>query len=325
MNLTITSHAPVENATPPRIRFEAELTGDPSTQIPLGVSGYVDTEMNGRLGRLDEVSASSGMQEWRYFLRELGNNNYDRVALPLAFELELPVDRIHLLEVARQRNQRRDVNLRLTLLFRWAHVQSIFGPRVAVDSPTTKHQVFALQGGNVAASVSSSVRNLTLKISASDWVNDFVPKLGLSRVVTVEMPHPAGIQFVTDTKIRERLEAALAALEEAKRSLEKGEWDGACSDLRAVWEVLRNFEPTRELLEGDGYSPDAAATTVALFGTLFELASKFGLHALDKAHAAVQKPSKASKEDAEMFFAIATTMSRSLLAKAARRARTERA
>jgi|SRR5579871_1435031 len=137
------------------------------------------------------------------------------------------------------------------------------------------------------------------RISGTDWLHDFAPRLGLGRFAVVEIP-----VISSPTGLGERMQKATDAADAAEKALRSGEWDDACRDLRGVWEAFRDYDFIKDVVKRDGYTEEAAKLLDDAFKSLFNLASKFG-HVLDKDRKTVLPELHAKREDAQTLYFLA--------------------
>jgi len=150
--------------------------------------------------------------------------------------------------------------------------------------------------------VRRTCRDLPIRISGSDWIHEFAPKLDIGQFVVFEIPQPPLIGG-TGTDF-DRINEAIISARKAEQELRSGNWDDVMETLRGVWELLRNQQHIRDLLERDGYTPEAAEAFDKALQSLFTLSSKF-VHRLDQSRQRIMAEIKPSKEDAYLAFGLA--------------------
>lgn len=143
---------------------------------------------------------------------------------------------------------------------------------------------------------------LPFEISASDWVQRYAPAFGIGRYLLFEYPLPNAPQ--PNAPFSERLAEAVTTLNQMQAHMTAGDWTLVVREARSVAELLRREEGAlKELMEQDGLPPEAASDLTASLRHLFQYASKFS-HRLDRSGQKVLPQLKASKEDAQLAFAL---------------------
>jgi F0F1-type ATP synthase delta subunit len=155
----------------------------------------------------------------------------------------------------------------------------------------------------------------TVVISSGDWLHDYVAPWRTTRYLVVELPQPE--LLTASPNIEQRVNAAIEAGRKAADNVARGEWNDVIEDLRPVWELLRNHPDLTNLLQRDGYTPDAIAAFTAIVQQQFTLASKF-LHRLDQSGQRINPELSASKEDAFVCYSCAMSFLHLIARKAAR-------
>ncbi|MGK3967767.1 hypothetical protein WMF38_26785 [Sorangium sp. So ce118] len=199
---------------------------------------------------------------------------------------------------------------------------SVFYRHQQSFQPNTGHtNMWVLSGDNGRCFAQREVHKDTRDaiIVSSDWLHDYAGPWKSTSYFVFEVPHqeviPGGVG------LQEWINAAIAAVQSSTESLAKGDWNGVVEDLRPVWELFKTRADVRNLLESDGYSPEAASALNDSVKAQFELASKF-VHRVDKSGKKVTPDIRASREDAYLVYAFATAVVNLLAAKLSRAQRT---
>ncbi len=140
-------------------------------------------------------------------------------------------------------------------------------------------------------------------ITASDWINNYAPKLGLGRYIILEIPEP---NIIEEEKFKELLDIK----DKVKSHLDQGNWNDTISNSRRIFELLGKEEGLKKIL-GDSFvnqcfSDEAIDDFFRGINGLFNFASKFD-HSTDR-RGNFQKCPIANKEDAYMAYSIISNL-----------------
>jgi len=146
-------------------------------------------------------------------------------------------------------------------------------------------------------------------IHFDEWLHDFCPVLQIGKFAVFEFQIPENIEGRGD--LSERINEAIKAIEKMEENLKKSEWNQVIEDSRHIWELLRNVDEIKDLLQRDGYTEEAinelfgyidknSCKHSGSIGNLFNFSSKFHHKiGLDKK---LKPDIKASKEDAYLIY-----------------------
>ncbi len=322
MNITDGRVTVETNAVTPTLKLTATLRYA-STDLPVVVDGGMQTE-TGQL--LSPLHAEPRANQYHQYLRAESDSDRSESHLPLAFWVPLSARHLEAIELLREKNRKRDVVLKATLSVTYQR----FKPELVdlstqirhVDEPNTAGkrvrrvgEAFPRDSGpkhtgpTVLSTRSSIIEQTTYTqaigaiIPGSDWINDFSPALGRGRFLVVEIPDPSGHHVPED--LRARFAKAAESIAASRQKLIAGEWSDACRELRALFEVLRSWTELEALIEAD-YGPDAARAFAQGLRSFFEFSSKF-LHPLAKDGKTLNPSETATKEDAQLLFALSAS------------------
>ncbi len=145
--------------------------------------------------------------------------------------------------------------------------------------------------------------NDVFTISASDWINNYAPKLGLGKYIILEIPEP-------DIWEEEKFKELISIKNKVKSHLDQGNWNDAISNSRMIFELLGKEEGLKEFLKNsfaDQCFPDEAINDFfAGISGLFDFTSKF-VRVTDRSRSFQQCPI-AYKEDAYMAYSITSNL-----------------
>jgi len=314
-------------------------------EVPLCIDGWIsspDDKIIGVIHKLPDTSVN------RYqlgandpFQPTQGETNYDVNAL-----VPLSRESIEFLEQLRNKDKKRDVKLKVTIeittLWSKATISHLIadsnlklrlvspnlaGSNLAEDSVViykysrdynpNQSDMHILSGSGdrnfLELIRSRTVHNVT--IAASDWVQDYAPALGIGKSFSIELPMPEELDLPKDVK--ERFKVAIDDLNKMLGDYRHGDWSDLVENSRGVYELLKDKQLVHDLLESDGYPADAITDISNCLAALWNFTSKFHHH-LDRDKEKLKPEIKASKEEAELIYALSLTLV-NLLARKAKR------
>lgn len=189
------------------------------------------------------------------------------------------------------------------------------------DYSSSKDNMWILsgEGGTKYLEFASQPFSSAVTISASDWVQDYAPLLGLGRFVSVELPLPEELEL--SPTLREKFDAARRAIAQMEEDFKRGDWPELLDHARPVPELFREQNYLRDAFEAEGYPADAIAEFRESLSKLFDFLSKFH-HAVDRQGKVIPPRIRPSREEAEIVYALCVTIV-NLLARTAKRASQE--
>jgi hypothetical protein len=307
----------IAKAVGPTLKFRVEVKSRDTQAVPVAIAGGLfvpsDTFVAPAFEWADQDRTEASFRA--IVLGAAERNNRHETWWNLAVRLtRAELDHI---ESIRDKDPKKDVHLDLKVAVRmlastaapWlmGEVEAKVQPGVRLVATATAPNAcrVLMEGGNQNSFLQFLTRTCDVRhrIPAGDWVHEFAPKLGFGNFVVVEVPEVV----VSGSDYGERMANAFAAAQKAKQSLQAGEWEDVCQDLRKVWELLRDDQDLRRILKTDGYHDDAATSLCSALNGLFQLASKFD-HALAKDKATVLPELHAKKEDAYLAYASAVSI-----------------
>lgn len=185
------------------------------------------------------------------------------------------------------------------------------------DFSSSKDNMWLLSGeaGTKFLEFDSRPFSTLVTISASDWVQDYAPILGLGRYISVELPLPEELEL--PPSLREKFDAARKAVAQMEEDYKHGDWPELLDHARPVPELFREQNYLREALEAEGYPADAIAEFRESLAKLFDFLSKFH-HVVDRQGKIIPPKIRPSREEAEIVYALCVTVV-NLLARKAKR------
>ncbi len=170
-------------------------------------------------------------------------------------------------------------------------------------------------GGRDFLEVTTMKFERDLIIAASDWVQDYVPALGIGRSLNMELPMPEELDL--PDLLKKRFKVVIDDLQKMLDDYKHGEWTDLIEDSRGVYELLKDETLVRNLLTSDGYPSEAIDDICKCLKALWDFTSKFHHH-LDKSKEKLMPELKSSKEEAELIYALSLTLVNLLARKAMR-------
>ncbi len=349
MFITNAKAFPLTDAASFGMGVELEMQFDAPWEAPIRVDGVVRSATGKIVGVLATMPQVADGQGPGFGLDGASaDSRASPVRNPLRFLVTLSREAIEHIQEVREKDGKRDVNLRVTAQVtflksaaRSSHVsarddlkvenvyQQVRSPefrdmyfltyKYEKDFHPAREDLWLLSGDNSPRFLVVMTQTSTawFTISASDWTTDYAPTLGIGRFYSVELPSPPDVPVSGDLK--KRLTASFQALATMQEDYRKGDWPELAQHARPVVELLNKEEVLRPILEADGYPPDAVDNFVRTVRSLYELTSKF-LHRVGKGTHEVAPELKASREEAEFIFFLSLSALNMIATKARRSA-----
>lgn len=309
------SVAPAPNAADPTLRFTVTIDYQFRYTIPLGVFGHAKTEKGVIIGQLQPVGFSQNATHDGVLPRSNQNENTQR--RPYTLDCRLTSRGVDALMDAREANPKKDVIVTLELVARFLLPKYRIGPSGLTMGPPmgNENTVNAEQTnwGPGIAEIKGEVLQVSVKIPASDWANEFAPAFGVGRFLVVELPLPSS-PGQAPTPLGERVASAFDAVRTMEADLRSGNWTDCVQHSRAVMELLKLPEELKALLVSDGLSEPAADDVLKSVRGSFDFTSKF-IKRVERDSGGVNPTLTAKKEDAFFVYSNSVTLVNLLAAK----------
>ena len=311
---------PVTDSLEPEIRFRLIIELGPLEAVhAIGGDIYCNDK---RISSLVEMPRDSRKS---IEARTFWNNDQMGRSSREVFDVRASLSRTALdhIEASRENDRRNDVNLHLVLGIRYLTSQANITAVEAIQDegkliltkPTDMRNWFSSNSsdwhlGSTDAAVFLTMvdakQTISVQISASEWINDFAPVLGLGHFIVAELPLPQNLSIPSDIspELAERIERAIESLGSMGKELQQGEWDSVIKAARPVVEALRHPSLQTLLTERLNYPQDAADEFRKGVAALFNFSSK-SIHVTDQGGDLRQRVSN-SKEEAYFVFALCT-------------------
>jgi hypothetical protein len=315
----------VEKAVTPTLQFGIKLRFYEESIAVITVGGNLLSPDNALLAPLFELNQGSRNQSTP--LRSPTGAPFDgqfRTEEYAFLGAQLGQKEMDHIEDARARDPKNDVHLRIQLTVRTLiptartlqHQKApgalSSGPSLVASGSDRVFSILHQPQGSGFLLQNLETTEIGCRISGTDWLKDYAPRLGLGNFTVLDIPDPSVLPELADERFARAVKHAL----KARDILRAGEWEDVCEELRHVWEMLRDLPLVQQVLVSDGYTSDAADLVDHALKDLFNLASKF-VHSLDR-DKRVLPEIKPKKEDAYLVFT--TTMSAmNLIARKAKR------
>lgn len=325
----------------PCILLDVTLIFSTGQEIPVDLSAKVSTDDDMLLGMAHSMSRTNQ----RLPLEASDPNSQQKLENQITLQLALPLTRGHVnyLEERRAYHRKGNVTLKCKFNINTITSKAVLSYLRAADNERTMQNLLAdravfyshpmggvtfspqqtnmwiLSGNGNRAFLEHQITqsDMDIEIGSGDWIHDYVTLWNKTKYIILEVPLPEPSLRNPTEPLQEKLNAALDSAKNASDSLQKGEWNEVILNLRMVWELLKKDVNIRDLLEKDGYTPDAATALDESVKSQFELASKF-IHRLDKAGKKINPEIKASKEDAYLAYSFAASVLNLVLKKLSR-------
>jgi len=311
-----------ENAIQKELSFYIKYSYQEYVEIPISFDGMVLTQDGKRVGYLNEVPVKQHKSQFTGgFLSEQAILDYaieqERQVI-LNCCLSEPV--ISYLEDIRLKNAKKDLTLEVVFRKKYFETDNSFAELIqyfiSKKSTDRLYQRQLLEHFRIQEQTFSA----TITISASDWLYDYAPKLGLGNFLLVEFPQP---QFESPHNVfEERLDNMKGFLKEMKQKLNSGEWKEVMISFRQFTEQLQMGALEKENTLGAKLKTAYKARNGTDIGfnemyqavnNLFDFASKF-IHTRSK-NKEIQPQPAAHKEDAYFVYSLAVNFTNLYLSK----------
>ncbi len=296
------------------------------SKIPLSLEGEVLSSDNTHLANFCSTSSMPQQtQDINLFdnsYRNSSNQPYNSDVI-----VNLSKEALGHIGKMREKNINKDVELRINLKIKYlisnvliSHLflSSQYDPNInsikqcPVIYDNTRGDTYAPVGDMNILSGNNGKSFLKLKtdnfnesyiITASDWINNYAPKLGLGKYIILEIPEP-------DILEEEKFQELISIKDKVKLHLDQGNWNDAISNSRMVYELLSKEKDLMESLKNSFanqcFSDEAIENFFNGIYGLFNFTSKFD-HILNQNKEFQQCPI-ANKEDAYMSYSIISNL-----------------
>jgi hypothetical protein len=274
--------SPNTNSLIPEVLFGVHAKHS-TKYLPIDISGNLSGTDGKIIGRVYQ-QLSNGSQQILYAMgiaeKEITPYYY--------FSCVLHESALEYIEDLRQKNQKRDIYLKLRLHFK-----------------VLESKIPSNLAGVTTIQLEMEVKELLIDIviPSSDWAHDFLPAFGKGKYLVLEIPQPNIING--STFILKKLNEAVDSIPRMQKDLLSGEWSGVIKESRPIWELV-NDKTSKDLhgyLSQSGFSDEAIAHFTKSISELFEFSSKF-IHKVDKSKENLNPNIIASKEDAYLIYSL---------------------
>lgn len=320
------SHAQIlidSTAVTPTLKINVALRHE-NAELPIVVDGGLYTESDRFLVPLHAEPRKNAYHEYLY--PEGADGARHEMTVALSFWAPLSARHLDVIEELREKNRKGDVILKVALSVQYQRLKTELVDlgnvirHVDPPKPSAKRLRSAAaflttesgprhSGPSVLSTRSHVVEQTSLwqsissTIPGSDWINDYSPALGRGRFFVVEVPDASG-QDLPD-ELKARFGKAAESVASARKKLLSGEWNDACEDLRAFYELMRTWPEVDDLIKAD-YGADAATAFSQGIRSFFEFSSKF-LHPLARDGRTLNPSESANKEDAQLLYSLSAS------------------
>ncbi len=177
----------------------------------------------------------------------------------LFFDCELSQKLLKYINDKRKDEKNGDVilKLKISLSYLETEAQIISSPNQQKVATPMGFQALYVGSGNTYLRTGVYPFRFEIRISASDWINDYAPKLGLGEYEIIEIPR------LNTVSIKEKFSNSLSALEESRKHMYSLNNGSAMSSLR------NSFREFNEALVNIGYKEENGKINVD-YGKIFD-------------------------------------------------------
>jgi hypothetical protein len=275
------------------------------SKIPLSLEGEVLSSDNTHLANFCSTSSMPQQtQDINLFdnsYRNSSNQSYNSEVI-----VNLSKEALDHIGKMREENENKDVELRINFKIKFLISNVLISHRfLRGDNHVPAEDMNILSCNNGKSFLKLKTDNFcdSYKITASDWINNYAPKLGLGKYIILEIPEP-------DILEEEKFKELISTKDIVKHHLDQGNWNDAIINSRRVFELLDKDEDLIKSLKNSFknqcFSDGAIYSFFSGIKELFNFTSKF-IHSsdLDKGF---QRCPTAYKEDAYMVYAIISNL-----------------
>jgi hypothetical protein len=316
-----------EKSVNPSIQISLTINYNES-KIPLSLEGGILSSDNMLLANF---CSTSSMPQQTQDINLFANNSYQErynQSYNSDVIMNLTKEALDYIEKIREKNTNKDVILRINFKIKYL-ISNVLVSHLFLSSDKQYQGLAAIKqcpvvydnGGNTSYANVGDMNILSgnngksflklktdnfnedFKISASDWINNYTPKLGLGKYIILEIPEP-------DIWEEEKFKELISIKNKVKSHLDQGNWNDAISNSRMIFELLGKEEGLKEFLKNsftDQCFPDEAINDFfAGISGLFDFTSKFA-HVTDRSKSFQPCPI-AYKEDAYIAYSIISNL-----------------
>ena len=252
LSKTITFHCPVEYTD--------------SYQIPIYISGYVETKSGKRIGQAS-FEFSPGFR----FNEQINGFAYEAKRVSTEVLLHLELNRLDLEEIETQREHEQEKAVFLNLSFKCLYKEN------------------KLQQN--AVYYTSSEFSHWYRISQSDWIQYYATQLGIGEFILLELRIPEFLN--TNSDWYEEVNRAINSLERMKSDIVRCDWNSVIEQSRKFFEifyvrpgnnkpdVLQKKEKLKKLFDSSNISDETFDYLLNGISNFFDFSSKY-VHELDR-------------------------------------------
>ena len=182
------------------------------------------------IGKL-ELENENNLSFAIYALDETQNKN--SYTIDLFFQCVLNREVIRYINDTRKKARNGDVNLSVDIKLLYLESRTFITNYKSQTSANIK--LLSTHSGNPYLEIGNASASCPTPIKASDWVNDFAPKLGLGEFEIVEIPK------LKNNELTKKFEKSLAALEDSKKLLHSLNLGSAMTSLRNSLSEFNNI------------------------------------------------------------------------------------
>ena len=264
------------------------------SKIPLSLEGEVLSSDNTHLANF---CSTSSMLDQTQYINLSGINSYQNSS-NTSYNSDVIVNLskealVHIGEM-REKNINKDVELKINLKIKYL---------ISNVSIVGDMNILSCNNGKSFLKLKTDNFYESYTIRASNWINNYAPKLGLGKYIILEIPEP-------DILEEEKFKELISIKDKVKSHLDQGNWNDAIINSRMVFELLSKDGDLKESLKNSFanqcFSDEAINNFFDGIGGLFSFTSKFA-HILGRKKEFKQCPT-AYKEDAYLAYTIISNL-----------------
>jgi hypothetical protein len=283
----------------PELSFFIKYMSDDENSAFLSAYGHVSTNFL-RIAPLVMKSEDHNDDTQTLRLRLSDDNRKESKERSIRVVAPLSLRALDKIEEVRYKHNKKDVELNITITINSIETPAV-GVLVHLEGSKTKVMLPDIHS-NTLFSIRTQSKSQMLTISASSWLADFCPKLGMGRFKVIELPQVEIEQNTTG--LHERLNRAVVQFEEVEKQYNRAEWSSVIKESRSFWELL-NISDVTTLVDEENNDPEVNDAFKNLIKSFYTIGHKFQ-HVFAKDRITLID-AKADKEDATLMYMMAAS------------------
>ncbi|MDX9694374.1 MAG: hypothetical protein RBT49_01145 [Bacteroidales bacterium] len=277
----------------PELHIEIKFEYINEFPVAIKLNGYLFSERD-RISILQENDFGFDRNETIRTITDNRKSNITRIDIR-SFVAPLSKIALKKLEERRLKNEKKEIVLDFRLIIEYMKPQ-FEHTELKIDKNI--FYIPTLQNLSILNIFTKNFKE-TIIISAADWLKEYYPVFGFNKYRIYELPLPRIESSKGNVDISNRINLAIESLKDVETAYNNGEWDKLIKESRPIWELIRNKDEIKILIENKDYNDETKEALNNLLSSLFNFSSKF-IHKVSHKGELMQK-NYISKEEAELI------------------------